>query len=224
MKELEEDPPSINRRPREPIISSKDFVEAGKSFKKPPVPRASSKRAKKQPDIRKILKINPELDFKDEEKLQRMILQKSREENLNADDLQIALALSRSLGEQNRSSPNKKAVEFFEMMGMATKPRKRTRKGNKTTLLTRRDPGRESEKIAGRIEEIVSSTCPAQEGASGCLAHPFPICSCYLFDIRVDGADQRIMQVNCQAQEANRYYIKTNLFPESSLAAGHLLR
>lgn len=236
-------------QPEKPSTSS--------AFKKPAVPipiksraktkaRAIPKKAKKQPDIRKVLGINPELDYKDEEMFQKMILQRGREENMNADDLQIALAMSKSMSEQSgggsadvegpsRSKARKKrAVEFFEMLGMNQKKQlkeKRTRtKATKISLLSIRDADKENTKIQSRIEGVVGRTCAAGAVSNGdAFVNEFPICSCYLYDMRVTERDeQRIIPMNivgddCE-QMLDRYYVNSQLFPESKLPAGHLLR
>lgn len=213
-----------------------DFEELNKIFKKPiRKTRAAPKRAKKQPDIRKILKINPELDFRDEEKLQRMILHKSRDDNVSADDLQMALALSRSISESNGQLPEKpvapksrkKAVEFFEMMGMTSK--KRTRKCTKSTLLTRRDADKENTKVQARIEELIQSTYPESLSTAGSWSKgDLSISSCYLYDMRVPCEGQRIMDMNDRSEDTtnglDEYYIPSKLFPETTVTAGYLLR
>lgn len=222
----------------------KDFEIPAKVFKLalprplPPTkpkakPRPRTKKA--QPDIRKVLGINPELDYNEEEKLQRMILQKSREANFIPDDIQMALALSNSLREHSgsgggpsRSKINKQAVEFFEMLGMNQKKRKRT-KAPKITLLTRRIAETEEEKIQSRIEEITSRAYAADAASSPPTTPPaFPICSCILFDMRVH--EQRIFPMNAEGDGVNctqmlhEYYIGSNIFPTTKVPAGHLLR
>ena len=214
-EEMDNEDKEIPLRKRLP--SQDDFQEeqeTTRSFKKPPPPASKPKttrstrgRPKKQPDIRKVLGINPELNYEDEEKLQRMILQKSRDVNLDADDLQVALALSKSLRDQGgtiedlpttsrgTSKANKRVVEFFEMLGMNQKKAKRTRTGTKISLLTRRNPEVESEKIQSRIESVINRNCYSSPmPLSGGSLEEFPISSGLLFDMRVNY--KKVMRMN----------------------------
>lgn len=199
-----------------------------------------------------MLGINPELNYDEEEKLQRMLLQRSREEIFMADDLQMALALSRSIKEQSgggttldenqnpsssRSRKNKKAAEFFEMLGMNQKKTKKgggtatgsSRRGMpKSTLLTRRDENVETAKIETKIESIVSRKCSAEEGrhhsSASAPVPEFAISSCYLYDMRVQ--EKRVLRMNAEEEEnvLHKFYVRSKLYPQSAIPAGHLLR
>lgn len=214
-----------------------DFEEPKLEFKRPSRPKIVRSR-KKQADIRRVLGINPELDFKEEERLRKMILQKSREENLNADDFQIALALSESIrvdqqqkqtkAKGNGSRSNQRAIDFFDKLGMNQK--KKRGKKEKATLLTSRDAAKEYEKIQAKIEEIVNRICsqnsssPSTFGSVG----KFPLGSCYLYDMRVPDSYLRIIPMNingrCCEETMDKYYVTSDLFPDSKVLAGYLLR
>lgn len=164
---------------------------------------------------------------------------------MNADDLQIALAMSKSMKDQSggssdepstsRKKGNKRAVvDFFEMLGMHSEiPKKRTRRKatTKISLLANRNAELEDAKIQSKIEGIITATCSNDGSVAGTPTDPcpeFPICSCYLFDMRVK--EQRIMPMNVVADEfdceqmLDSYYVTSNLFPETKIPAGHLLR
>lgn len=219
--------------------TDEDFEIPVKVFKLPSLPPLTKPKTKPKPrakkaqqDIRKVLGINPELDYNEEERLQRMILQKSREANFIPDDIQMALALSNSLREQSgsgggvsRSHTNERAVEFFEMLGMNQKNKKKARtRTPKITLLTRRIAETEEQKIQLRIEEITCRAYSDEASSSSPNTPPsFPICSCILFDMRVH--EQRIFPMNAEGDAMlHEYYIASNIFPTTTVPAGHLLR
>lgn len=233
------------KKTRRLVETSHDFEEEKvRSFKKPPpkavkvktTATAPRQRTKKQPDIRKVLKINPELDYAEEQKnLQRMILQKSREENLNPDDLQLELAMRRSLEQDEQGdvklTKRRVAIDFFDKLGMNAKTKRaRTRKTAKgVTPLTLRDANKENEKIQSRIEEIMSRTLSADQNNSESLsAQEFPICSCFLYDLRVLINDKRIGSIDGQATRCeevlDKFYVDSRLFPVSKIPSGYLLR
>lgn len=209
---------------------------------KRPKPTVSRKRTKKQSDIRKVLKINPNLVYEEEAAFSRMIAQKSIDNNMDADQVQLEMALTRSIAEQTggeagmskkgletrtiktkRKPTNKKTQNFFELIGMQGSNKI---KYSKSTLLTRRDVEHQNKIVASRVELLLEdSFLILEEGTE--TPDPFFLTSSYLFDMRVNNDDLRIMKMNSNESNSNlilgKYYVG-KIFEISKLQSGHLLR